>query len=247
VSSAEKKASPFTLTVEERAPLSVAVSRRIREAIVSGNISIGTELPSEKDLARDLGVGRSTVREALRILQAQGLLSGGDTVSTARPRVSADQTMSMAANTMENALRLGQVPLRDLVELRLLIEGSAIRLAAENRDPEALAVAHEAVAEMKVRNVDIETFRAADLRFHHGLVAAGGNVAFTMVMTVLRNAISGHLGEALLRVPSSRAAMTALTSEHEAILHAVEHGRPKRATELVTDHIRAFYTSEHLS
>ena len=125
-----EKPKLFALRAEERAPLSVTVSRRLREAIMSGQIAVGTELPGENELARDLGVGRSTVREALRILQAQGLLSGGDTVSTQRPRVSAEQTMSMAAHTMESALRLGQVPLGDLVRLRLVIEGAAVQEAA---------------------------------------------------------------------------------------------------------------------
>lgn len=236
-----KSRTPFTLTAEDRAPLSISVSRRLREAIISGQMSIGTELPSEHDLARDLSVGRSTVREALRILQAQGLLSGGDTVSTQRPRVSADQTLSMAASTMENVLRLGQVPLDDLVALRVLIEGAAIRQAAEGGDRTAIAGARDALAAMKSARVDIETFRAADLRFHRSLAAASGNVAFGLVMGVLRSAISGHLGEALLRVPNARTTMATLTREHEAILAAVEQGRAKKAHDLVTEHIRAFY------
>jgi GntR family transcriptional regulator, transcriptional repressor for pyruvate dehydrogenase complex len=243
MANAAKPRSPFALEPTERAPLSIAVSRQLREAIVSGRVSIGTELPSEKELARDLGVGRSTVREALRILQAQGLLSGGDTVSTARPRVSSDQTLSMAASTMENALRLGQVPLGDLVELRVLLESAAVRDAAERGEP-SLDEAQEALAIMKAPRVDIEAFRAADLRFHAALAAASGNVAFGLVMGVLRTAISSHLGEALLRVPNARTTMAALTREHEQILAAVVAGRAKRAAELVTDHIRAFYEAE---
>jgi GntR family transcriptional regulator, transcriptional repressor for pyruvate dehydrogenase complex len=246
---AAKDRTPFTpaLGVDARAPLSIAVSRRIREAIVSGKVTIGTELPSEKDLARDLGVGRSTVREALRILQAQGLLSGGDTVSTQRPRVSAEHTLSMAAHTMENVLRLGQIPLGDLVALRVLIEGSAMEQAAGLREPALLAEAREALTLMQAPRVGIEAFRAADLRFHRALAAASGNTAFALVMDVLRGAISGHLGEALLRVPNARTTMAQLTGEHEAILSAVERGRGKRASELVTEHIRSFYEAGHLA
>ena len=247
MTSAAKARVPLLLTAEERAPLSIAVARRLREAIVSGQMTLGTELPSEKDLAQQLGVGRSTIREALRILQAQGLLSGGDTVSTLRPRVSADQTLSTAASTMESVLRLGQVPLRDLVELRLLIEGTSVRRAAEGCDVAAIAEAREALEAMKAPKIDIETFRAADLRFHHSLATAGGNVAFALVMGVLRSAISGYLGEALLRVPNARTTMAALTKEHEAILSAIEHGKGKRAADLVTQHIRAFYQEKHLT
>ncbi|MFO0659283.1 MAG: FCD domain-containing protein [Polyangiaceae bacterium] len=241
MSTAVKKENIFGLSIEERAPLSVAVSRRIREAIVSGKVSVGTELPSEKELAKELGVGRSTVREALRILQAQGLLSGGDTVSTARPKVTAEQTVHIAAHTMENALRLGQVPLKDLLELRLLIESTAFRQAAERQDAASITEAKQALEVMKADKVDIETFRAADLSFHRALVAGSGNIAFTMVMGVLRSAISGHLGEALQEERHPRATMAKLAAEHEAILVAVEHGHHRRAADLVTEHIEGFY------
>lgn len=241
--------SPFSLTAEERAPLSVAVSRRIREAIVTGKVEVGTELPSEKDLARELGVGRSTVREALRILQAQGLLSGGDTVSTHRPRVSAEQALQIAGVTMENVLRLGRIPLGDLIDLRVLIEGAAVEQAAQREAGEAQGVALEetraAIRAMReatqTKNVEIDAFRAADLRFHKSLVAASGNLAFPLVMSVLREAISGHLGEALHRERDPRSTMDALTHEHEAILEAVASGKGRRARTLIGDHIRGFY------
>src|SRR5260370_41350259 len=90
-----------------RAPLSLLVSGQVRESILSGALPVGTELPSEKDLAEHFGVSRSTIREAVRILQAKGLLSGGDTVSTARPRVSASPGVSDA---VERAVRPGRDP-----------------------------------------------------------------------------------------------------------------------------------------
>jgi GntR family transcriptional repressor for pyruvate dehydrogenase complex len=233
---------PFALSVEERAPLSIAVARRLREAIVSGQMELGMELPSEGDLARDLGVGRSTVREALRILQAQGLLSGGDTVSTQRPRVSAEQTLSMAASTMENALRLGQVPLDDLIDLRLVLEGAAVEKAAtEPGERPGLQDAREAVEAMKAPQIDVESFRAADLRFHRCLAAASGNVAFGLVMGVLRAAILGHLGEALHRDTDPRRTMTRLAREHEAILDAVLQHQGALAQSLMSEHILEFY------
>lgn len=232
------------LSVAERQPLSVSVARRLREAIVGGHIVLDEALPSEKELCKQLGVGRSTIREALRILQAQGLLTGGDTVSTARPRVSAALALSSAAYTMENALRLGRVPLADLVALRVVIEGAIVEDAA-GAAPAALDEARAALAQMTTGKPDIETFRAADLRFHRGLASAAGNAAFGLVMGVLRDAISAHLGEALHRVDHPAKVMAALVREHEAILEAVARGHGKRARALVTDHIRDFYAEAH--
>lgn len=239
--SSTKPASPFALRAEERAPLPVLVSRQLRQAIVSGKVSIGAELPSEKELTRELGVGRSTVREAIRILKAQGLVSGGDTVSTRRPRVSTEEALSRAAaQAMENVVSLAQVPLADLVELRVIIEGAAVEGAARAAG-EALGDARAAVAAMKAPGVDIEAFRAADLRFHRALASAAGNAAFPLIMSVLRSAIGGHLGEALAREPDPRRTMKKLTREHEAILAAVEGKDGARARSLVTRHIRTFY------
>ncbi len=237
------KAATFSLRVESRAPLSVVVSRQLREQIVSGMVTDGTELPSEKELSQKLGVGRSTVREALRILQAQGLLSGGDTVSTQRPRVSSEQSMATAADVMENVLRLGRVPLDDLVELRLVIEGAAVVQAAARaaNAKEALAQAGESVLVMEAAYVDVETFRAADVAFHQAIAKAAGNAAYPLVMGVLREAISSHLGETLHKQKDTARSMATLAAEHAAILDAVTSGRSKRARALMESHIHDFY------
>ncbi len=244
MSEARKPAS-FSLRAESRAPLSVVVSRQLREQIVSGMVTDGTELPSEKELSQKLGVGRSTVREALRILQAQGLLSGGDTVSTQRPRVSSELSMATAADVMENVLRLGRVPLDDLVELRLVIEGASVVQAAARAvsAKEALALAAESVVVMKSTGVDVETFRAADVAFHQALARAAGNAAYPLVMGVLREAISSHLGETLQKQKDAARTMATLAEEHAEILAAVSSGRSKRARTLMEAHIHDFYIS----
>jgi DNA-binding FadR family transcriptional regulator len=250
MTAAPRKFAELGLRIEDRAPLSVIVSRKLREAIVSGRMSVGSAFPSEKELTTSLGVGRSTVREALRILQAQGLLSGGDSVSTQRPRISAAHTLVSAAQAMENVIRLGQVPIADLVELRLVIEGAAIEQAASpgtaraRADAGALAPARAALATMQDPGIDIPTFRDADLRFHRGLVAAAGNAAFPLVMGVLREAIAAHLGEALLHVKDPKRTMARLRREHQAIYDAVEAGRGALARGLVTRHIRSFYLAQ---
>ena len=234
----------FSQRVEERAPLSVLVSRQLRESIMTGEIPIGTELPGEKELGQRLGVSRATIREALRILQSQGLLTGGTTVSTQRPRVTDAHVLGSAASAMEQVLRLGQVPLGDLIELRVLIEGAAFEGAAVMRLPAALEEARLALEAMRSPEVDIESFRAADLRFHQSLVGAAGNASFPLIMGVLRGAISSHLGEALHRIKDANTAMSQLTKEHEDLFAAVSSGDGARARVLVAKHIRDFYQAQ---
>lgn len=230
--------------VADSAPLSLQVSRRLRQAIVSGQLALGAELPSEGELTAELGVSRSTVREALRMLQAQGLVAATAAKSTKRPRVSTVEVVSLAAaQALENVVRLTDVPLSDLVELRVIIEGAAVEAAAKNRGA-ALADARAALATMSVPGLEIDEFRAADLQFHRALARSAGNAAFSLVMGVLRSAISSHLGEALRRERDPQATMHQLALEHRDILAAVSAGQGAQAKALVMRHISAFYRSE---
>src|SRR5664279_2278426 len=111
----------MNLAPVERAPLSLTVSARLREAILDGSLACDDVLPTEHELAATFRVGRSTIREALRVLQSQGLLSGADSTSTTRPRVTHQRTAQSAADALGLALRLGAIPLDDLVALRVVL------------------------------------------------------------------------------------------------------------------------------
>lgn len=225
-----------------RTPLSLLVARQIRDAIVAGELAVGTQIPSEKELTARFDVSRSTIREALRIVQALGLLSGGDTVSTSRPRVSVDHTVARASEALENALRLGQVPLHDIIELRLALEGGA--LSAEVVDTERLTAAKAALDVMRRPDVDVATFHAADVQFHICLAGVGGNAAFPLVMGVLRDAIAGHLLDALDAMDDARPVLSRLAAEHGAIVDAIEAGDGPLAAKLVRAHVWDFYTRD---
>jgi GntR family transcriptional regulator, transcriptional repressor for pyruvate dehydrogenase complex len=223
----------------ERTPLSLQVSRRLREAIVSGRLAEGSQLPTEQQLTARFGVSRSTVREALRVLQAQGLLSGGDTVSTSRPRVSFDRTHASAAEALDNALRLGRVSLPDLVELRLLLEGAA----AASADPARLGRARAALATMRRPAVDVDAFHAADVEFHVTLAAASGNAAFALVMGGLREVIAAYLRRAFDTLDDPHETFARLAGQHAAILDAIDAGDGATARHLVQSHVWDFYSA----
>jgi DNA-binding FadR family transcriptional regulator len=235
-------AAPSPFQPVARTPLSLLVSRQLRAAILTGELSIGTELPTEKELTEHFGVSRSTIREALRILQSQGLLSGGDTVSTARPRVSAEQTSASASEALENAVRLGQLPLGDLIEFRLLLECSAV--THPDLDIARLDDARDALAVMRTPGIDVTTFHQQDVRFHISLAGAGGNTVFPLVMSVLRDSIAGYLLGALSALPDPEPVLRGLADEHAAILAAVDAGDGDRAATLVKAHIWDFYANE---
>ncbi|MGB0099489.1 MAG: FCD domain-containing protein [Nocardioides sp.] len=221
-----------------RAPLSLEVAGRLRAAILDGSIPAGSELPTEAELARSFGVGRSTVREALRVLQASGLVSGADTVSTARPRVTHERAADGAGVALSTAVLAGAIPLGDLVALRVLVEAESVRHVT-SIPPEIHALL-DSMDEAAARG-DHVAFQEADVDFHVRLAHAGGNKAMGLVIAVLRDAISGYLLDALEQHTDRTAVLASLAAEHRAIVAAAACGDPDLAAALITSHVTGFY------
>lgn len=224
-----------------RLPLSLEVASRLREAILAGEFAAGAELPTESELATTFGVGRSSVREALRVLQSQGFVTGAESVSTARPRVTHDRLASTAASALTSALRVAAVSLPDLVDLRVLLERDALQSVRD-----VPTSARECLGTMRAAAAsgDIETFHLADVDFHVSLAHAGGNAAIGLVVEVMRGTIAGYLRTALGELDDPVATLSHLCDEHETIVAALDAGKPQHAAELVVDHIRGFYAPE---
>ena len=231
----------MTFDEVSRKPLYMQVAESIREAIIAGALTPGQALPTERDLSDSFGVSRASVREALRALQAQGLVS-----STGSPSrtVVAEGAGAHARDAMITLLRLNGVGLDDLMGFRSLLESGALAAAAHRRDPEWLGEARQALEDMRQPGIDVEEFERADVRFHVALVRASGNQAMHLVMQVLRQTVERHLREVLEAQPDLRAALGRLIDEHAAILAAVERGHAARASALVSAHISRFYRAE---
>jgi GntR family transcriptional repressor for pyruvate dehydrogenase complex len=221
-----------------RAPVYLQVADQLRDAILSGELAAGEALPPERDLAETFGASRASVREALRVLQAQGLISGSGTPA---PAVVAEGTEPSAREALITLLRLNRVELEQLVDFRCMLESAALRRAADAPDADRLDDARRALEEMAAPDLAIEAFDEADVRFHVALVRASGNEAMHLVMAALRDAVARHLLAALRAQADPRRTLARLTAEHAAILDAVESGQAERAAGLVEAHIRGFY------
>jgi DNA-binding FadR family transcriptional regulator len=221
-----------------RAPVYMQVAEQLRAAILDGRLAGGDELPTERELAESFGASRASVREALRALQAQGLIVGG--TAPARALVAGPHDPA-ARDALVALLRADRVPLDDLVAFRCLVEGAALRRAAEHGDDDRLSEAREALEVMRDPAISIEAFDEADVRFHVSLVRASGNEAMHLVMIALRDPVARHLLEALRASGDREQTLRRLAGEHEAILDAVTDGDGERAAELVERHIRDFY------
>ncbi|GAA4204125.1 FadR/GntR family transcriptional regulator [Actinocatenispora rupis] len=152
-----------------RTPLVESVIDQLREAIASGEWPVGSRIPTEPDLVAQLGVGRNTLREAVRALAHLGLLESRQGAGT---YVRADSELAGAVRR-----RLAHAELRDLMEVRRAFEVEAARLAALRRTEEDLVVLRAA---LRARDEawdaqDADVFVETDARFHHTVAECAHN------------------------------------------------------------------------
>ena len=145
------------------------------EAIVTGRYPVGSSLPPEPALCEELGVSRTVVREAVKSLIAKGLLVTGPKVGT---RVLAEAQWNWFDPDVvawQSRAGLSREFLRDLQELRRLVEPAAARLAAERASAADIAEIEAAYAGMKRSIEEGGDYVGSDLRFHQGLLRACHN------------------------------------------------------------------------
>jgi len=145
------------------------------EAIVAGRYGVGASIPPEPVLCLELGVSRTVVREAVKSLIAKGLMTTGPKVGTRVLPPEHWNWFDPDVITWQSQAGLTPEFLRDLQDLRRVVEPAAVRLTAERATAEDIAQIEDAYAGMK-RAVDSGgDYVTFDLRFHQGLLRACGN------------------------------------------------------------------------
>ncbi len=187
----------------------------IRERISSGSLPRGARVHQE-DLAEELGVSRTPVREALRRLAAEGLVE-------------------MRTNRGARVADVDQVGMRSSYEARTVIEPGAARLAAARQLEEPLARMRAAVAAQRRSLRNVQRSFEANREFHLALAEASGNeflVQFAERLWVAR------IGETIYeRQVQTQERMLLDVREHEQIVEAIEAGDGRRAESLVRRHL----------
>jgi len=226
-------------SVVPRTATYLLVAEQIRKAILDGSLPAGQSLPPERELTRQFGVSRTTVREALRQLEAQGLLAAGGRTS---PMQSADPESAVARfrEALLHVVRLREVALPDLIELRLAIETAALARAATAPVAAYLDEARGHLQTMKDAATPQADFHEADVAFHLALVAASGNQALHVVMMAARDAVKLRLDQAMETRAFARL-RPRIVKEHAALLKAVERGDAAAAGRVLRAHLAEFY------
>jgi DNA-binding FadR family transcriptional regulator len=209
----------MAMTPLGRGSLGELAAQQLREQLAAGTWPIGTRLPAETVLATQLGVGRSTVREAVRVLVAAGQLE------TRQGSGTFVRALQPSAEWVPRARRAAVL---DVYEVREALEVQAARLAAERRTPEDLEEIDRALREREAARAagEVEPFVDADLAFHGAVVAAAHNALldemFTSFLGVLREALVTVVQEVVIDEVDAADA-------HAALAAAIRAGDPDAA------------------
>jgi DNA-binding FadR family transcriptional regulator len=195
------------------------------EAIVSGRYAVGASLPAEPLLCTELGVSRTVVREAVKSLIAKGLVSTGPKVGTRVLASDAWNWFDPDVITWHSKAGLTPEFLRDLQDLRRVVEPAAVRLAAERATPLDIAdieAAYEGMRHAVEEGGDYVTF---DLRFHQGLLKACRNRMLVQMSKALSALLRTSFEISTGRKDGTRNSLPL----HREVLDAVIARNPARA------------------
>lgn len=211
----------------------------IEGQLSDGKLAVGGRLPAERSLAEQLQVSRTSVREAIRILEAMGVVRAGvGSGPEAGTVVISDPTAALGS-----ALRLHvatqHLPVSDIVETRVLLESWAAAHARPDA-PELIGAA-ELLDDMDSDELAVDDFLALDVRFHLALADAAGNAVVSAMMGSLRESIQGYASRLTANLPDWDAMALRLRDEHRGILAAIRNHDGERAATLVAAHIEGYY------
>lgn len=198
---------------------------RLGRAIKLGLLPPGNRLPPERELADELGISRSTLRQALTALVQSGHLmaargrGGGTFVAEAPP------------------LTAGPSPdpekMRDVLDYRVAVETGAALLAAERAGAEDLARMREQVEVMRQDWEQFEIYRRSDIRFHIAMAEAARSRRLVSAMTE----VQGDMSELISLIAHPEEVLAQSNAQHAELVDLLEDGRGADAAELVRKHL----------
>lgn len=211
------------------------IVQQIKGSIFSGRLVPGDRLPSEKDLTEQFGVSRTTVRDALRVLESQGLIEikvgAGGGAFVLEP---SSEPVSQALTDM---LRLQGVPIDELVEARLVVEMSIIKFAADRATAEDIEAMRIAVAQARAaRDAGDPRFTPHSVNFHLALARAAKNSVLLFTVSSLRNPFYDTLEKLM---PDDAMADRAI-EDHQKILDAIMEHDAEGAGQVMREHLSYF-------
>lgn len=211
----------------QRSLLTERIARELEHDIRSGDIPVGTKLPSERELATQFGASRNVVREVLRRLEAQHLIE----VAPGRGSFVREQTSGQARG-YDALYRAGRPTVRQLIAARLPLEVETVRLATEHATDEDIEALRSAGGPLESAS-DVVVRARADMAFHDAIAEASKNP----VLRIMLSSISGMMFEMMLRSNSDPSIGEPGVPHHLEIFEAIEARDADLACERMREHL----------
>jgi GntR family transcriptional repressor for pyruvate dehydrogenase complex len=205
------------------------LAQRLLGLIATGEIGGGEALPSERELVERYGVGRSSVREALRTLESKGLIH-----QRGKGRFVAAEPQAPLNSSLQVMLELQEVDRNELFEVRSVLEGETAAFAAERRTDEDVRAIAETIEAMAASLDSADSYIDADLQFHIAIARASGNRIALHMMHAIRDVLRRWL-LTLYSIPGGPQSSVA---HHRRILEAIVAQDPEAARERMRDHLK---------
>ena len=201
---------------------------RFQQMLGEGVLSPGTKLPAERELAVHFGVARSSLRQALKVLEIMGVITQkiGDGSYLNR------DASSVLAVPMEFLFLLDDTSVQELVELRFLIEPALAGKAAQRATSDDIALLRQSITDLENSKRDRVKLVASDLLFHRVIFQASGNRLTGRLFHTIHRAMLN-----MMMVTSQLVDMEHTVAFHKPILSAIEKRDPELASRLMTAHL----------
>jgi len=227
----KQPAERFKVQPVRKSSISDVIVQQIITLISNGDVKAGERLPTERELCKKFGAGRSSVREALRCLSIMGIL---------RAKVGEGTSVAMdGSKFMETVLEwrivTEQPDIENLMEVRIALEGVGAARAARHRSAANLEQLSGLLEKMEGSVDNAKRFAEHDLNFHLELARASENGLIFDLISMVRGQLERTIAKILLlpqEIPAS-------LKEHKAIFDAVKKGNPEAAREAVQVHLHS--------
>ena len=218
-----------------------AIVAQIEDAIARGNLKPGDRLPGERRLMEDFSVSRATIREALRVLQATGVIDSrpgdprGPVISEFSPRL-LEKSLTQLAQ-VQGTSRL------ELIQFRLTLEGGSAFLAARNHTPEGLALIEARLEEMRSGAAEDGAFEFHQKirAFHDAIRAATGNQMFVVVGSVISDVMAELMAKRIASDSNPTGLVARSAEDGIRLTEAIRERRAEDARDTQISNIYRFY------
>jgi GntR family transcriptional repressor for pyruvate dehydrogenase complex len=215
-----------------RTSLSEEIIAQILDLIKRNVLKPGDRLPPERELCKRFGVGRSSLREALRSLGTMGVIEG---------RIGEGTFVNDNQRFVQKALQWGMLLDRkmvgDLIETRLMLESETAFWAAQRGGEEDLLRVEQALGEMRVAAGDHALFLAADLRFHMAVARATHNTLLAGLLEATRGYLQEWIEHSLAEESRAEERARLSLEQHACIVEALRAGDGTAARAAMVEHV----------